>query len=207
MKKMKYIKKITISSLVLILGLGIAGCDKGLLDEDLRSSTSLDNYYKIEGEVDLAMNGVYARFTDEGFWRALMLTVMSDVPAGVLSGGAESNGSGDKSGIATAYDNFNFTQDLHETSAQWDSHWDGINRANTLLYKLPDANISDTKKAWYEGQTKFLRAYFYWDLLKLYGDIPIRLEATLGLDNLNVPRSPVSCLLYTSDAADDLLCV
>jgi starch-binding outer membrane protein, SusD/RagB family len=195
---MKYLKIIFISGLILTIG--TTGCES-LLEEEMLSSTPLDSYYSIEGEVDLAMNGIYARFTDEGMWRACMMTAMSDVPAGILSGGAELNGSGDKSNIVTAYMTFNFTKDLHETDANWSVHYDGIGRANTLLTYLPDAKISDAKKAWYEGQTKFLRAYLYWDLVKLYGGVPLKLEATLDLSDIYTPKS-TAAEIYAQIEAD-----
>lgn len=190
-EKIKRLKKDIIFGLLILLTVGIWGCSDNVLNEKLYSDIPLDGYYKSEGELELALNGVYAEMTDEGFYRALMWVVLSDVTGGTLRGGAESNGSGDKSNQNTPWNNFSWTSDAHEPSSIWGQHYDGINNANTLLHKLPNSDVSSESKKWYEGQTKFLRAYFYFDLVQVFGDVPLYVEPTLDLSEVDKPRTSV----------------
>ncbi|MCB0636403.1 MAG: RagB/SusD family nutrient uptake outer membrane protein [Lewinella sp.] len=77
----------------------------------------------------------------------------------------------------------------------WNIAFNGVMRANTILDQL-DANggvIGDPALATqYEAEARFLRAYFYFDLVKWYGKVPIFETFVTPTDALNIPRAPVS---------------
>src|SRR5699024_1581415 len=60
---------------------------------------------------------------------------------------------------------------------------------NTLMDRLKKSDISDDAKANISGQAKFLRALSYFDLVKLFGGVPLYVHGTTGLKNANKPRS------------------
>lgn len=55
----------------------------------------------------------------------------------------------------------------------WDRGFSGIFRANVLISKLPDVPMSDDLKSRYMAESKFLRAYFYFDLVRFFENIPL----------------------------------
>ena len=57
------------------------------------------------------------------------------------------------------------------TSEIWEHCFNMINRCNNVLQKLD--NASETNKTQYEGEAKFLRAYAYFTLVRLFGAVPI----------------------------------
>ena len=65
----------------------------------------------------------------------------------------------------------NYGNDM--TNVFWGQRYEGINRANTLIQALPNANISDELKNQFLGEALFLRAYYYYELASMYGNVPL----------------------------------
>lgn len=65
----------------------------------------------------------------------------------------------------------NYGNDM--TNDFWAQRYEGINRANTLIQALPNTNISDDQKNQYLGEALFLRAYYYYELASMYGNVPL----------------------------------
>ena len=57
------------------------------------------------------------------------------------------------------------------TSAIWEHCFNMINRCNNVLQKL--GNASEANRAQYEGEARFLRAYAYFTLVRLFGAVPV----------------------------------
>jgi hypothetical protein len=55
----------------------------------------------------------------------------------------------------------------------WFDFYKGINTANTVIAAAPTATVSDAIKTVRVGEAKFLRALYYFTLVRTYGDIPI----------------------------------
>ena len=77
----------------------------------------------------------------------------------------------------------------------WQSAYEGINRAN-YLQQYKAANRAGEKvdfagKEALYGEIYFLRAYYYFTLVKMFGDVPLFVDKRLGLeDNKTLKRSP-----------------
>lgn len=59
---------------------------------------------------------------------------------------------------------------------RWAKCYEGIGRCNTHLNRLPDAAVSDERRLQMEGETKFLRALYYYMLVTYYNGVPLILE-------------------------------
>lgn len=75
----------------------------------------------------------------------------------------------------------------------WRDIYTAINRVNYMLYKLDDVTfLSADKMKDYQGQLRFLRALHYYNLVRLYGGVPLKLLPTLNTNSSNfLPRSSV----------------
>jgi hypothetical protein len=93
-------------------------------------------------------------------------------------------------------DNFTDTQ-------IWQAMYDGINRANQLLKQVPGVtDLPAAEKDEILGEAYFLRALQYHDLVRLWGDVPLRLEpVTNAVDAGTISRSSVADV-YTQILAD-----
>ncbi|GAB3902557.1 RagB/SusD family nutrient uptake outer membrane protein [Larkinella knui] len=68
----------------------------------------------------------------------------------------------------------------------------GINRSNIVIDRLPGIAMDETLKKRYIAEAKFLRALHYFNLVRLYGDVPLVTKETTSLEGLEVSRSPVA---------------
>ncbi len=58
----------------------------------------------------------------------------------------------------------------------WNDHYQGIFRANILLQKLPAVDMSDALKSRFAAEAKALRALYYFNLVRMFKNIPLILE-------------------------------
>lgn len=87
--------------------------------------------------------------------------------------------------------------------SNWDAIYDGINRCNNLIQKVPPlTDLDQTEKDQILGEAYFLRALHYHNLVKIWGDTPMRLVPAVDLpDAASITRSPVADV-YTQILAD-----
>ncbi len=55
----------------------------------------------------------------------------------------------------------------------WESNFEGIARANKAIDLLPTIDISSAQRDQLMGESRFLRAYFYWNLVRCFGGVPL----------------------------------
>jgi starch-binding outer membrane protein, SusD/RagB family len=74
--------------------------------------------------------------------------------------------------------------------SNWANSYYGIRRANIFLKNIDRVPISVQTRQYYKSEARFLRALFYFELLKRYGGVPLLGDTILGLnDNIEIPRS------------------
>src|SRR5690606_2422202 len=72
---------------------------------------------------------------------------------------------------------FRLTSENSFMENRWNDLYNGISRANLLLDRIDGISFSDEElKNQYIGEAKFLRALFYFDLVRFFGAIPITLS-------------------------------
>lgn len=69
------------------------------------------------------------------------------------------------------------------------SGYAGINRSNIVLDRLPGIKMDEGLKTRFLAEAKFLRALHYFNLVRLYGGVPIVTKETIGLNGLEIPRA------------------
>ena len=79
----------------------------------------------------------------------------------------------------------------NEMGSYWDNCYYGIRRANIFLKNIDAVPLTNTQtKGYCKSEARFLRAYFYWELLKRYGGVPLLGDSIYSLnDNVKIPRS------------------
>lgn len=173
----KYIKS-KAALFVLMAGV-ITVFDGCKLEPVVYSNSATDKYYSNESEANLGLNGVYNMYWNiykPGYWHN-----MNDYATGL----AVNNGPS-----ATPYSAWDFAVDGQDELLMWSSIYNAINRANTLMDGLSKSTlISNEVKKKITGQALFLRALGYFELVKLWGGIPLHLNGTSSLDDVNLPRS------------------
>ena len=82
----------------------------------------------------------------------------------------------------------------------WENSYIGISKCNTLLHFIEDKEVE--KKERYVAEAKFLRAYYYFHLVRHFGDVPLITKMVTSYDesfNLNkrVPKEQVYELILS----------
>lgn len=95
----------------------------------------------------------------------------------IIAGNSEVGAGGGTDGLETVQaSNFIAQSDNGFALYVWRSPWVGIGRCNIVLSNLPAASISEEVKNQCMGEAYFLRAHYYYILVRLYGGVPLRLQ-------------------------------
>jgi hypothetical protein len=166
--KFKNIKNINNISIGLLVFLFMISCSEEYLDVAPKGTALEENYYTNESEAYSALVSVYDVIGKEsrGFENMIaMLNSGSDDH--YTGGGSSSDGS-----QLQAFSNYTISESNIGTS-YWNDFYQGIFRANVLLTKLPDIDMSTSSKIRFEAEAKALRAIYYFELVRLFKNIPL----------------------------------
>jgi starch-binding outer membrane protein, SusD/RagB family len=189
--------------LLVILSLSVCNSCKKFLTQDLQGEFSSDTFYQNDIQAMQAMNGVYNAITFNNFNNAIW--VFGDVASDdAVKGG----GAGDQSEI-TYIDEFTADANNGIISNYWTFSYEAIARANNVIAKVPAVHMDDSLKSRIIGEAKFIRAYNYFNLVNVFGKVPLKLEPQITQASINVPLSEVTDIYKQieqdfSDAADAL---
>jgi hypothetical protein len=170
---MKNISKYTTTIILAgFLTLGGTGCKKFLELSPLDNRVD-QNFYKTEKDANEALNSVYDALqwhTNAGGGGFSPDPMMADIASDDSYAGG---GSRSDSPEMIQIDQQKLLSTNSLVRVYWANHYTGIYRANLLLQKLPGITMSDETKAKIAAECKFLRAFFYYDLAKWFGNIPL----------------------------------
>lgn len=82
-----------------------------------------------------------------------------------------------------------YSNDSNGNEEPWEAFWPGINRCNRLLDCLPDSPVDSDYKKEIEGEVRFIRAYLYFTLVRIWGDVPLRVHSPNNLNEAHAPRT------------------
>lgn len=158
------IAALIILSLVLIT----TSCSK-FLDSELQGSRSDEQFYKTPEDADLALTGIYNMLTyadaDNRLW------VFGDVAS---DDAAKGGNAGDQADIGLI-DDFNIASNNGNLESVWKICYEGISRANKLLDNINGIPMEDEERNQIIGEAKFLRAFYYYWLGSIWGNVPVHL--------------------------------
>lgn len=74
----------------------------------------------------------------------------------------------------------------------WSHNFTGVGRANTVINNVDAGSISADLKKRLKGEALFLRAYYYFYLVRTFGGVPLFEQAVLPADAANVKRATIA---------------
>ncbi|PWJ54072.1 putative outer membrane starch-binding protein [Dyadobacter jejuensis] len=188
------INKILLSSILTISLL--AGCTN--LEEDPKGLLAPESFFKSLSDVEAGIFGGYSQFVSQDLYgRELPLVLMlrSDMSA-IGDLGTEA--------VRRQIDEFDMDSQNYISASVWEAFFRAISAANTTLAALPMVNGETEKKNSLEAEARFIRAFSYFNLIRLFGDVPYLntpIETTTQLQG--AVRTPVA-EIYKS-VEEDLL--
>jgi hypothetical protein len=80
---------------------------------------------------------------------------------------------------------------INESPQQiWSSCYDGIEKANWIIEKVPAASMDESRKKQIIGEAYFLRAFYLWTATRNFGDVPVKTQASRSEAEAIVGKSP-----------------
>lgn len=159
-------KKQIIYSIAALSLLSLTACKK-YLEEKAVSQISYQ-LYETQAGLEGALVSAYNTLR-QGVVSERMLT-FSDAGTDLFTVGSDGN---------TAFNQYLSTLSSLDgkISDFWEYHYSGISQCNVTLKYLPKVTMPATRKTEMEGEAKFLRAYYFFNLVQHYGKVPLVLEA------------------------------
>jgi len=181
---MKYIFKIV----VIALGLTFVSCGKDYLVKYDPTQLNAGNFYQTETQVEQAVDGVYSQMQDLISNQWIYTEFISDNTTVHFNVGNRGHGPDRE-----AMEYWQINPSTPRITIWYNLLYSGIGNINITLEKLSGANLTDAVKANFEGQLKFFRAYYYFQLAQGFGDVIIVTEPIKSpVDAYTFSRSPVA---------------
>ncbi|CAL1519531.1 RagB/SusD family nutrient uptake outer membrane protein [Chitinophaga sp. MM2321] len=181
MKKIVY-------TLPLLAALVLFSCSKDYLNRPPLGLQTDDNFYKSPGAGMKTVVNCYLGFYDFWGYQAALAELGNMATDETDKGGSDGN---DRPFVTDL--GFGRTLSSNETlSGFWAACYKGIGNCNVALERLPDAPLLDEKsnplddntKNRYLAEVRFLRAYYYLDLVRIFGGVPL-VTKTLTVEDRN----------------------
>lgn len=174
----RYIVKTSIA-LAIFATLAIS-CTDDFVDRDPVYSIDSENYFNSEADYNNALIGAYD-LLHATFKNVLLGEIASD---NTLSGGESAN---DVVGFQQV-DEMTHTPVNADLKNIWDWMFAGVNRCNYILEFKDKTDFANKNQV--IAETRFLRAYYHFELVKWFGGIPLNGDKRFKLDDeKNIPRS------------------
>ncbi len=159
----------------------IASCTK-FLDTKPTDSLSPVNYFSTETELNTALIGVYDPLSTEDLYGNNVIAFLDAcTDESFYARSAQTTG--------TMVYNYDFSDPQIRT--HWRILYLGIERANLLLANINKPVMDETKRKQILAQAEFLRAFYYFQLVTNYGDVPLRLTPSVSVNDVEIARTPI----------------
>jgi len=176
-------KKIILQLIILsAVVVATQGCKK-YLDVDPPYSQDAENFFETPEDYDRALTGAYD-LLQSSFLSLWIGEIASD---NSIAGGESVN---DSQGLhqIDLMNHGGVNVELRNI-LRW--NYAGVTRANYIMENKDNIEFSGKEKIL--AETRFLRAYYYFELVKFFGDVPLIIDKRIGIDEATqIERSPKS---------------
>lgn len=171
------IKRLAIFSLCVLI---TTGCED-FLEKNPQGTTTQETFPTTSEDAFLASNAAYSTLRNWSFHSGgfPILDIMSD-------DAYKGSNPGDAAATVGVFDKFTHTADLGLLDNWWNSLYEGIKRTNVVLEYVPQITMDESLRSRYIAEARFLRALYYFDLVRAWGGVQL-VETTTP--PLNLGRS------------------
>jgi len=155
-----------------LLSLGLSACS---LDETPPSALAPANFYTNASDAVAAVNSVYDVANQIGD-QSRNFIIMGDIPSddmNLLLNNAD----------RVQIWSFQTIPTNGVVAQSWQILYQGVNRANTAIDRIPGVTMDETLKKRLIGEAKFMRAFYYFYLVRWWGGVPLMLSETKSLED------------------------
>ena len=171
-----------------IVAIAAISCND-FLKEDPKTFLSPDNYFTTEAQMQSAVNGLYRQIpsifngdVEVGTQRFIFLEYMTGYGRRPRSATTQ---------YLTQANLLTVSEENNNLESMWQSAYNAIENCNNVIAGITSstANVADDAKNVFLGEAYFLRAYYYFTLVRLWEDVPLKTTPTLDLSENEIPLS------------------
>jgi starch-binding outer membrane protein, SusD/RagB family len=159
-------------------------CKKDFIDITPNGQFLTQNYYADRSQAYAGLVATYDVMRKNAGGFENMITMMN---AGSDDNYAGGGGATDGAGIQ-GFSNYTINANIIPRSF-WSDHYQGVFRANILLQKLPDVPMDAAEKSRFIAEAKALRATYYFNLVRMFKNIPLLTEPLSTADIYTVTQA------------------
>jgi len=178
--------------------IAVAGCIfsacSDFLDVPLESTVATSNFYKTAEEFDMGLTGVYNMLLSAewangdrygSYFQGFLILGRVGTDEMIIPTNIDGN--------ETELCNYTYTPSHRYISRTWYVQYRGIQRACVIIDRLTDTDIgNESEKKRILGEAYFLRAFYYFHLVRLFGEVPIINHEVTDLTMVQTEKSSVA---------------
>lgn len=152
-------------ALIILALLGCFGCEEDFLENPPLTTITDETFPVTERDAFLVTNAAYSNMRN--WW------YMGGYPLAGVMGDDQTKGSEDGSNPdLQAWEQFTFSPTHQYNLAWYQTLYQTIKQTNVVIEKVPGITMDENLKTRYVAEAKFIRAYTYFTLVRLYGAVP-----------------------------------
>ena len=156
-------------------------CTEEFLEVTPKGTALEETYYKNADEAYSALIAAYDKMSfNSSSW---------DNMISFFNAGSDDNYGASAPGDAISLFSFYKLTPTNMPQGFWSNHYQGIFRANTLLEKLPTIPMDANLKLRFAAECKAMRAYYHFNLVRMFGNIPLMSRTMSPVEAQNYPQS------------------
>ncbi|SMO62708.1 RagB/SusD family nutrient uptake outer membrane protein [Fodinibius sediminis] len=179
-RMMKY-NRYFVAAMLGLLTLSWSGCEDSVVNLTPQSELTEANYFKQANQINDAVVGIYSHYQSKlpNDWH------LKEFPTDHLHISTYRFITG-----LNAVGELAFEPSNPIFSSFWQNNYNGIYRANSVLANLDNPqDYQGSEKQQYEGEAKFMRALYYFDLVRAFGGVPEVTSKISVNESMEIPRS------------------
>jgi len=161
----------------------VSACNEDFLEKEPLGSITEDAYFKTEQHAKETVSAVYNNLRR---WEVHVFAYvgMTDL----VSDDADKGSTATDASFLLELDNLTHNAVNIAPFTVWDGYFQGVHRANVAIERVPTIPMDEALKARLMGEAKFLRAYYYFNLVRWFGGVPLNTKP-LAPSEFKQPRA------------------
>lgn len=164
----------------------MGACD--ILEENPKSFISSGNFYKTRSDAITAVTAAYAANKTNGDTNR-NFNILGDITTDDVSPLLNNND-------RVQLDQYTHTPQNSILRETWQNFYLGITRCNAVIERVPLIQMDETLKGRLIAEAKFLRGFYYFHLVRLFGKVPLVLKETTSLTEVAYPEREEVDIVY-----------
>jgi hypothetical protein len=167
-----------------LITLAFFSCKKDL-EEQVYSFVAATNFWKTEADAEAGIIGVYERFQDINYFGRFYYE-LTELPADFTTI--------NRNDTYQQLDRWDLAATHPFISSVWNTMYQQISRSNAVIQNVPKIEMNEAKKNSIIGEAKFIRAFNFFNIVRLWGKAPLSLTVVENVSTTSLPRASVDSI-------------